>query len=651
MTRLISALVFAAIFLLISRATDGQTLGPGQLLRLTPTALPARCSIGDLRVDTADSYKLKLCNALNTWSEITPTGAIINPMTTQGDLVIGASGGTPARLALGTTNQILQSNGTTATWVNIPVDAITALTGDVSASGAGSVAATLATVNSNVGSFGSASNSPSFTVNAKGLVTAASESAIAIGQTQVTNLVSDLAGKQPTGNYITALTGDISAAGPGSAGATLPTVNSNVGAFGSASSVGTFTVNGKGLITAAGSSAIAIGQSAVTNLTSDLALKLTDPMTTNGDIITRAAGVPARLGIGATNSVLTSSGSAPQWSTVLPIASGGTNNASLPVTAGGVLFTNGTQVGNVGVGTTGQVLISNGALAPTWATNSASLTAYPPSTQTLTSGSTYNKDYTFVISSGSATVGATYTHNSVTYTVQATVASQTQIVLSGSAAPLTSGTLTKASGTGDTTLTFSAFASPLYLEVVCTGGGGSGGGGGNSSTPTAGSTGNTTTFGSTLLSCTGGTGGTTGNAAGGTCTITAPAYGVAYTGNPGTGFNAAGGIAVYPGTSLGGGSVCFGGGNGGSANSAGDAGVANTGGGGGGGNSAVAVAERWSMSGGGGGGCARIYVRNPAATYAYSIAAAQSTVGAAGTNGYAGGAGAAGRCDVTAHYQ
>lgn len=51
---------------------------------------------------------------------------------------------------------------------------ITALTGDGTASGSGSVAFTLATVNSNVGSFGSSTSIPSFTVNAKGLITAAS---------------------------------------------------------------------------------------------------------------------------------------------------------------------------------------------------------------------------------------------------------------------------------------------------------------------------------------------------------------------------------------------------------------------------------------------------------------------------------------------
>ncbi len=53
------------------------------------------------------------------------------------------------------------------------------------------------------------------------------------------------------GSAITALTGDVTASGPGSAAATLATVNSNVGSFGSATQVGTFTVNAKGLITAA----------------------------------------------------------------------------------------------------------------------------------------------------------------------------------------------------------------------------------------------------------------------------------------------------------------------------------------------------------------------------------------------------------------
>lgn len=72
-------------------------------------------------------------------------------------------------------------------------------------------------------------------------------------------------GKQAAGNYITALTGDVTASGPGSVAATLATVNSNVGSFGGTNSIPTFTVNGKGLITAAGSATPSIPASEITS--------------------------------------------------------------------------------------------------------------------------------------------------------------------------------------------------------------------------------------------------------------------------------------------------------------------------------------------------------------------------------------------------
>jgi hypothetical protein len=68
----------------------------------------------------------------------------------------------------------------------------------------------------------------------------------------------------------------------------------------------------------------------------------------------------------------------------LPIANGGTNNGSLAVTAGGVVYTDGSKLANIGAGTSGQVLTSAGSSSPTWATLSAggnlvAITAYTSS--------------------------------------------------------------------------------------------------------------------------------------------------------------------------------------------------------------------------------------------------------------------------------
>jgi hypothetical protein len=52
----------------------------------------------------------------------------------------------------------------------------------------------------------------------------------------------------------------------------------------------------------------------------------------------------------------------------LPIANGGTNNNTLAVTAGGALYTDGSKVVNVGAGSSGEVLTSQGAGAPIWQT-------------------------------------------------------------------------------------------------------------------------------------------------------------------------------------------------------------------------------------------------------------------------------------------
>lgn len=64
----------------------------------------------------------------------------------------------------------------------------------------------------------------------------------------------------------------------------------------------------------------------------------------------------------------------PPLPTPVSIANGGTNNGSLAVTAGGILYSDGTKLQNIGAGSAGQILQSNAGSAPTWAANSNAIT-------------------------------------------------------------------------------------------------------------------------------------------------------------------------------------------------------------------------------------------------------------------------------------
>lgn len=77
----------------------------------------------------------------------------------------------------------------------------------------------------------------------------------------------------------------------------------------------------------------------------------------------------------------------------LPIANGGTNNGSLAVTAGGVVYTDGTKLVNVGLGVTGQILASTGSTPPNWVSASAIGGAVPAGTSITFMGSTCPTGY------------------------------------------------------------------------------------------------------------------------------------------------------------------------------------------------------------------------------------------------------------------
>lgn len=203
------------------------------------------------------------------------------------------------------------------------------------------------------------------------------------------------------------LTGDVTGSATFNGGAnasitsTLADTAVTPATYGSASAVGTVTVDSKGRITGGLNTPISIAQSAVTNLTTDLAAKapLASPTFTGtvsasainistADTATTAShyivetgsdGVirPKTLANVRTEIVTTNAVNDAAATTVGTVTSGtwdatnialnrGGTNASLTAADGAVVYSTASALALTSVGTAGQVLTSNGAGAPTW---------------------------------------------------------------------------------------------------------------------------------------------------------------------------------------------------------------------------------------------------------------------------------------------
>ena len=163
----------------------------------------------------------------------------------------------------------------------------------------------------------------------------------------------------------------------------------------------------------------------------------------------------------------------------LPIANGGTANGSLGVTAGGVLYTDGTKIQNTGASTSGYVLISNGSSPPSFTAASGVATANVSSSGT----GQYHTEYATIDISGAATasiintsipslgISASGTEATVTFpSGEFSVAPACNITCNNSAADplgLIIGTPTS------TSLTFACFAGSVYqssfVSMICMG--------------------------------------------------------------------------------------------------------------------------------------------------------------------------------------
>lgn len=403
---------------------------------------------------------------------------------------------------------------------------------------------------------------------------------------------------QPSGNYITSLTGAVTATGPGAAATTISAgaiVNSMISAS-AAIAYSKLSLTGS-IVNADISASAAIAYSKL-NLAGSVA---------NSDLASMAANTIKgnNTGSSAAPSNLTGSQVTALLSNFVGDSGSGGTKGLVPAPAAGdaaaakFLKADGTWTAPAGSGTVTSVQVAGA--------NGLSFSGGPIT--------------------GSGTITASLTVPKVT---------------------------TYTSGSG----TFTKTGSPLYIRVRMVGGGGGGSGSGTASWGAPGDGGNTT-FGSSLLTANGGKGASYGfsvgqGGTGGTASLGTGPVGTALSGATGSGGplvqTGTTQVAGAPGASSPFGGAGAAGSAGGGASGAGGAAVTNSGSGGGGAGSPNVSGVVVSGFGGGAGGYIDAIISSPSSTYSYAVGAS-GTAGTAGTSGYAGGAGGSGYIEVTEYYQ
>ncbi len=323
---------------------------------------------GQVSIDTLGTVTTGAWNASTIAISHGGTGQIsasaafnaLSPITTTGDIIYSSGGAANTRLGIGSSGQVLTVSGGVPSWQTPSGGTVTSVSGTANRiTSTGGIAPVIDIAATYVGQA---------SITTLGTVTTGVWHGTAI------DLSTYSTGILPSTSF-PALTGDITTVS-GSVATTLATVNSNVGSFGDSTHVAAFTVNGKGLTTAASSVAIAFPVTSVnsatgavvltksdvglSNVTNDAQVKLST-VTAKGDLIAgTASATVAALGVGTNGFVLTADST---QATGIKWAASSAGTAANPTASVGLTAVNGSATTYMRSDAAPPIDVS---IAPTW---------------------------------------------------------------------------------------------------------------------------------------------------------------------------------------------------------------------------------------------------------------------------------------------
>jgi len=345
---------------------NGGALGtPSSGILTSATGLP---------LTTGVTGTLPLANGGTGQTTATAAFNALSPITTAGDLILGNGANSATRLAIGANTYVLTSNGTTASWV-APSSTVssfsagtTGFTPSSGTTGAVTLAGTLNVANGGTGVTVSSGASSVVLRDASQNVTANNFfngfTNVAASGTQITLTAASSQSYTVTGSGGQVI--QLPSATTLPAGATFE--------FNNNQTTGAITVNNN-----SGTLIVSIPSGGFVTLT----LLVNSPAAGSWD---RHDQAPANVSWSTNTFDYAGSITSATWNgATIAINRGGTGGTATP-TAGGAAYGDGSAYAFTAAGTTGQVLTSNGASAPTWQT----ATAYATVTDdTTTNGTRY----------------------------------------------------------------------------------------------------------------------------------------------------------------------------------------------------------------------------------------------------------------------